>query len=61
MGYRLQLNSVDRARLANLLKFAEHALDYPSSIPITGEDIALSQKLRKMLEDTTEYITITDE
>ena len=60
MGYRIQLNAVDRGRLTNILKFTEHAIDNYST-QFTGEDIALIQKLRKALEDKNEYFIILDE
>lgn len=61
MGYKVALSDTDRERLACLLQLAEHAIGIKGNrlVPFTGEDIALAQKLRKMLEDTNEYIIIT--
>jgi len=64
MGYKIKLNAVDRERLAELLKLAEHliefGIDQNAVLRFTGEDIALSQKLRKALGDTTEFLIILD-
>lgn len=62
MGYKLYLNDLDRHRLAVLLQVAEKSITTVEGhiyLPFTAEDVALAQKLRKMLEDTDEYIIIT--
>lgn len=62
MGYKIKLNSVDRQRLANIFKLAEHVLANQGMNPqFTGEDVALVQKLRKVMEDKYEYFIIVDE
>lgn len=63
MGYRIKLTDVDRDRLANIFKLAEHIMNHTPlrGIPShTGEDIALCQKLRKVMEDKKEYFVIMD-
>ena len=62
MPYRIFLNDVDRDRLANLLKFAIHNINVSAlSNDFTGEDIALAQRMWRILKDKRDYFIITDE
>lgn len=71
MGYKITLNEVDRQRLARLLRLAEHVVEEHILVGdglvaldtlriYTYEDVALAQRLAKMLEDTNEYVVISD-
>lgn len=71
MGYKITLNEVDRQRLARLLRLAEHVVEEHILVVdglvaldtlriYTYEDVALAQRLAKMLEDTNEYVVISD-